>query len=122
MDVCVHLCTDTGDDRRYILNHHRTVPVVFIGDENAECAPAFLSGKEQRMLKRRRFKQTKSLKERLLERAEQFREEAKLLPYGLVRDAVIKRARQAEAAAHMDEWLNSPGLQPPKKHDTPGPN
>ena len=31
----VHLCTDTSDDRRYILNHHRTVPVVFIGDENA---------------------------------------------------------------------------------------
>jgi hypothetical protein len=87
-----------------------------------ECAPAFLSGKEQRMLKRRRFKQTKSLKERLLERAEQLREEAKLLPYGLVRDAIIKRARQAEAAAHMDEWLNSPGLQPPKKHDTPGPH
>jgi len=22
----------------------------------------------------------------------------------------------------MDEWLNSPGLQPPKKDDTPGPN
>ena len=74
------------------------------------------------MLKRRRFKQTKSLKERLLERAEQFREEAKLLPYGLVRDAVIKRAHQAEAAAHMNEWLNSAGLQPPKKHNTPGPN
>jgi hypothetical protein len=39
-----------------------------------------------------------------------------------VRDATLKKARQAEAAAHMDEWLNSPGLQPPKKDDTPDPN
>ena len=32
------------------------------------------------MLKRRRFKQTKSLKQRLLEEVEKLREEAKLLP------------------------------------------
>jgi hypothetical protein len=74
------------------------------------------------MLKRRRFKQTTSLKERLLEHSGKVREGAKLLPSGPVRDAALKKARQAEAAAHMDEWLNSPGLQPPKKHDTPGPN
>ena len=70
------------------------------------------------MQKRRRFKQTKSLKDRLLEKAQNLREQAKLLPYGSVRDATLKKARQAEAAAHMDEWLNSPGLQPPKKDDT----
>ena len=74
------------------------------------------------MQRRRRFKQTKSLKGRLLEEAQNLREQAKLLPYGSVRDATVKKARQAEAAAHMDEWLNSPGLQPPKKDDTPGPN
>ena len=113
----------TSQRRAYRLNYHRTAPVVFIGVENApECAPAFLPGKEQRMLKRRRFKQTTSLKERLLEHAGKVRAEAKLLPSGSVRDAALKKARQAEAAAHMDEWLNPPGLQPPKKHDTPGPN
>lgn len=74
------------------------------------------------MQKRRRFKQPKSLKDRLLEEAQNLRERAKLLPYGSVRHASSKRARQAEAAAHMDEWLNSPGLQPPKKDDPPGPN
>jgi len=74
------------------------------------------------MFTRRRFKQTKSLKERLLEEAQNLREEAKLLPYGPVRDATLKKARQTEAAAHMDDWLNSPGLRPPKKGDTPGPN
>jgi hypothetical protein len=71
---------------------------------------------------RRRFKQSKSLKERLLEEARELREEAKLLSYGPLRDAVLKKARQTEAAAHMDDWLKSPGLRPPKKDDTPGPS
>jgi hypothetical protein len=59
-------------------------------------------------------KQTKSLEERLAEQAKQLLAEAKLLPPGTVRDAAIRRARQAEVASHMGEWLRSPGLQPPK--------
>jgi energy-coupling factor transporter ATP-binding protein EcfA2 len=35
------------------------------------------------------------------------------------RDATLKKARQAEATAHMDEWLNSPGLHLPKKDSGP---
>ena len=73
------------------------------------------------MLSRRRFIHVKPLKQRLLEEAQNLREEAKLLPYGPLRDAVLMKARQAETAAHMDDWLASPGLQPPKK-DTPGPS
>lgn len=64
-------------------------------------------------MRRRLIKQTKPLKERLLEEAQNLREEAKLL-FGTVRDAALKKARQLEAAAHMDDWLNSPGLQPPR--------
>jgi hypothetical protein len=26
----------------------------------------------------------------------------------------LRRARQAETAAHIDAWLKSPGLQPPE--------
>ena len=66
------------------------------------------------MIPRRRVKQTKSLEERLAEQAKQLLAEAKLLPPGTVRDAAIRRARQAEIASHMSEWLRSPGLQPPK--------
>jgi hypothetical protein len=73
------------------------------------------------MKKRRRFKLTKSPKDRLLEEARNLREQAKLLPFGSVRDATLKKARQAEGAAHMDDWCNSPALQPPKKDDTPCP-
>lgn len=73
------------------------------------------------IIPRRRFKQTKSLKERLLEEAHKLLKEARLLPRGPVRDAALLRAKQAETAAHMDDWLNSPGLRPPKKDDLPGP-
>jgi hypothetical protein len=65
---------------------------------------------------RRRFKQTKSLEERLAEEAKRLREEAKLLPPDAVREALLRRARQAETGSHMSEWLSSPGLRPPK-HD-----
>ncbi|MCK1307668.1 hypothetical protein [Bradyrhizobium sp. 45] len=64
-------------------------------------------------MRRRLIKQTKPLKERLLEEAQNLREEAKLVG-GALRDAGLKKARQIEAAAHMDDWLNSPGLRPPK--------
>jgi hypothetical protein len=65
-------------------------------------------------MERRHFKQTQSLEERLSEEAKRLRAEAKLLPPGAVREEMIRKARQAETASHMNEWLTSPGLQPPK--------
>ena len=62
---------------------------------------------------RRRFRQTQSLEERLAEEAQRLRTETKLLPPSAVRDDLIRRARQAETASHMNEWLTSPGLRPP---------
>jgi hypothetical protein len=44
----------------------------------------------------------------------ELREEAKSLPPGAVREEMIRKARQAETASRMNEWLTSPGLQPPK--------
>ena len=66
------------------------------------------------MSKRRRFKQTLSLEERLAEEARRLREEAESLPHGPVRDEALRRARQAETGSHMSEWLRSPGLRPPE--------
>jgi hypothetical protein len=63
---------------------------------------------------RRRLKQVKSLEERLADEAKRLREEAKLLAPGAVRDAMLRKARQAETGAHVSEWLRSPGLQPPR--------
>ncbi|MBR0792690.1 hypothetical protein JQ631_26755 [Bradyrhizobium manausense] len=62
---------------------------------------------------RRRFKQTTSLEERLAAWSKEVREQAAMLPPGPERDLLIKKARQADVACHLDDWAHSPGLQPP---------
>ena len=66
------------------------------------------------MQERRRFKQLAPLDQRMAEQAERLRKEAQGTPPGVARDKLIERARQAETASHMEEWLRSPGAQPPK--------
>jgi hypothetical protein len=36
------------------------------------------------------------------------------LPPGAQKDALLKKIRQLETASHLNEWLTSPGLQPPQ--------
>jgi hypothetical protein len=38
---------------------------------------------------------------------------AKLKP-GPQKDALLRKIRQLDTAAHISEWLSSPGLQPPE--------
>ena len=66
------------------------------------------------MQKRRRFKQSSSLRERLFSFAKEMRQKASQLPPGPEQDDVLRRARQADTAFHLDEWINSAGLQSPK--------
>jgi hypothetical protein len=65
-------------------------------------------------MQRRRFKQIVSLKDRLASFAEELKATALQAQPGPERDALLKRARQADTASHIDEWANSTGLQPPK--------
>ncbi|MGY8681827.1 hypothetical protein Q2941_29180 [Bradyrhizobium sp. UFLA05-153] len=65
------------------------------------------------VMKRHRFKHEKLLGERLAKAARLAREKADQLPPGAERDALLEKARQADATAHIDGWLNSPGLKPP---------
>jgi hypothetical protein len=65
-------------------------------------------------MQHRRFKQTQSLEERLSEEARRLRAEAELLSPGPAREEMIRKARQAEIASHLNEWLTSPGLRPPE--------
>jgi hypothetical protein len=60
------------------------------------------------MLKRRRFKQTESLKDRLLAWTGQVRQQAAQLPPGPERDALVAKLRQADAASHIEDWINPP--------------
>jgi hypothetical protein len=57
------------------------------------------------MIKRRRFKQSETLEQRLGLHAIRLREEAKLFPLGVKRDQLLRLARQAEIGAHMSERL-----------------
>jgi hypothetical protein len=54
------------------------------------------------------------LQDRLALHASRLKEEAEALRPGPERDAIIRRARHAETASHVDDWLFSPGLQAPK--------
>jgi hypothetical protein len=65
-------------------------------------------------MQRRRFKQQFTLQDRLASWAEKVRQQADELRPGPERDALLKKASQAETAAHIDDWANSAGLQPPK--------
>ena len=67
------------------------------------------------MLKRRRFKQSQSLRDRLAMFAKDARASADRLPPGPAKDDLLRKARQADTACNIDEWANSPGLQPPTK-------
>ena len=62
----------------------------------------------------RRLNQTKPLDQRLDDRAKRLRQEAKGTPPGVAREILIRRARQAETAAQMQQWIFSPALRPPK--------
>jgi hypothetical protein len=55
-----------------------------------------------------------TLQDRLLIQAMRLKVEANSLPHGPLRDAAIRKARQAETGAHISEWLSSPGLQAPR--------
>jgi hypothetical protein len=65
------------------------------------------------MAERRRIRQTEPLEVRLAAEAKRLHEEAKMLPPGAVRDAVLRKARQAETGSHVSEWLSSPELKAP---------
>ncbi|MHB0768804.1 hypothetical protein [Bradyrhizobium sp. 5.13L] len=65
------------------------------------------------MKTRRRFKQTRTLNERLAEEAARLREEARRLAPGHRREMLLRQARQDEAAVQIDAWLRSPGLRAP---------
>ncbi len=63
---------------------------------------------------RKRVKHLTTFEERLVEEARRFREAAEEQPPGsTARELLLRRARQAETASQMNDWLSSPGLKTP---------
>jgi hypothetical protein len=63
----------------------------------------------------RSFKHQLSLQDRLNAWSDEVRKQAARLPRGPEREVLLAKARQADAASHLEKWLNSPPLQPPKR-------
>jgi hypothetical protein len=66
------------------------------------------------MFGRRPSEKALPLKDRLASFAKNLRDKANDLPHGGERDDMLKKARQADTAAHINDWINSKGLRPPK--------
>jgi hypothetical protein len=64
-------------------------------------------------MERRRIHHDESLEKRLIEEAQRLRKEAQGTYPGFEREQLMRKARQAEAAANMQEWLSSAGLRAP---------
>lgn len=64
--------------------------------------------------KRNRTRPALSLQERLNKFAQEARDAARHLPAGAERHTQLQKARNGEAAAAIERWLSSPGLQNPK--------
>jgi hypothetical protein len=66
------------------------------------------------MTLRRRFKHTTSLTDRLALFSNEAREKGSRLSPGPEWDALMKKINQADVAADLERWANSPEVQPPK--------
>lgn len=64
--------------------------------------------------KRNRKPPQQSFQERLTKFAQSARAAAGKLPPGAERHDLLLKARDSDAAAKIDRWLSSPGLQGPK--------
>ena len=66
-------------------------------------------------MERRRIDKKLTFRQQLVAEAMRFREAAEKEPPGtMARELLLRRARQAETASHLNDWLTSPGLTPPK--------
>jgi hypothetical protein len=55
----------------------------------------------------------KTIEQKWHEQSEATKDEAAKLPYGKLKQQLLRRARQLETASQISRWLSSPGLQLP---------
>jgi hypothetical protein len=97
-------CVDLVAIARRMLNSVTAPPKASIGDENASCEFATGHAPLDQVY---RFDECPSAQ------AERLRKQARGTPPGVKRDQLLRRARQIENAARVQDLLNSPGPKPP---------
>ena len=55
-----------------------------------------------------------TFEQRLAQEALRIQEQVKSLPHGKERELLVRKARQLETASRINDWMSSPGLQPPR--------
>lgn len=60
-------------------------------------------------------RKSSSFEDRLEKEAENLRRQARGMPPCIRREELLRKARQAENAAQVSEWLRSPEQQPPER-------
>jgi len=65
--------------------------------------------------RRRRFKQTVSLEDRLAREAQRLRKQAQGTPQGFQRERLIRRAKQLETASRLSQWMSLSSAHPHSK-------
>jgi hypothetical protein len=88
-------------------------PAAFIGDGKRQLRSRPFQTRENDMPAGHSFKPRQSLQDRLNAWSDEVRKQAAQLPRGPEQEVLLAKARQADAACHLEEWLNSPRLQPP---------
>ncbi len=94
------------------LQPFRLVP----GDENALKRSRRSKGSNRMTQRRRRYKQQLTLQDRLASWSKEVMKQAAKLPPGPERDALVKKAGQADLAVHVDDWLHSSDPTPVQSH------
>ena len=64
--------------------------------------------------KRPRTVHKETFEERLSTEASRLEQQARTMAPGHDRDMLLRKARQTKTAAHINKWLSSPGIVPPK--------
>ena len=72
------------------------------------------SGANPRPKKRPRTVHNATFDERITTEVRRLEQQARTMAPGHNRDMLLRKARQTKTAAHINEWLSSPGLMSPK--------
>jgi hypothetical protein len=106
-EMAQHILKQAADGVRDPVRLGASALVCAVGKPPASAA-------KTRLKRRSRTFQTATFDERLSSEAKRLEEQANAMPPGDDREMLLRKARQTKTAAHINEWLSSPGLMPPK--------
>jgi hypothetical protein len=86
------------------IRHHRPVTRIYPVTESVVLPP---DARDCIMSKR------KTTQQKWHEQSEATKEEAAKLPYGELKEKMLRKASQLHTASQISLWLSSPGLRPP---------